>query len=66
MQDIENFDYLLFIKDNILLIYWETKKAIYKIVFNKNLKYISYINKIIRKFINNTLKQIYLLFERYL
>lgn len=37
MQDIENFDYLLFIKDNILLIYCETKKAIYKIIFNKNL-----------------------------
>ena len=60
MQDI------LLVKDNTLLIYCKIRKAIYKIIFNKILRCISYTNKIIYGFINSILKQIRLLFEKYL
>lgn len=66
MQDIKDFEYLLLVKDNTLLIYCKIRKAIYKIIFNKILRYISYTNKIIYGIINSILKQIRLLFEKYL
>lgn len=66
MQDIKDFENLLLVKDNTLLIYCKIRKAIYKIIFNKILRYISYTNKIIYGIINSILKQIRLLFEKYL
>jgi len=66
MQDIKDFDYLFLINNNVLLTYCKIKRVIYKTTFNKVLKYINYTNKIMRKSINNALKQIRLLFEKYL
>jgi len=66
MQDIKDFDYFFSIKDDVLLIYRKIKKVTYKTIFDKISRYIDYTNKTIRKFVNNVLKQIRLLFERYL
>jgi len=66
MQNTKDFNYLFLIKDNVLLIYRKIKKAMYKAISNKTLTYTSYINKVMRKFVNNALKQIRFLFERYL
>jgi len=66
MQDIKDFIYFFSIKDNISLTHREIKKITYKATFDKISKYIDYINKIMRKLINNASKQIRLLFERYL
>jgi len=66
MQNIKDFDYFSLIKDNVLLIYCEIRRAMYKTTFNKILKYTNYINKIMRKLVNNASKQIRLLFKKYL
>jgi len=66
MQDTKDFNYFSLIKDNVLLIYCEIKRVTHKATFNKILRYTSYTNKIIRKFVNNASKQIRFLFERYL
>jgi len=65
MQDTKKFNYFFSIEDNISLIYREIKKITYKTIFAKILKYINYTNKIMRKFVDNALEQIHLLFERY-
>jgi len=39
---------------------------IYKTILNKTSKYINYTNKVMRKLINNALKQIRFLFKKYL
>jgi len=65
MQDTKDFNYFFLIKDNILLTYCEIKRVTHKATFNKTLEYTSYTNKVMRKFINNALKQIRSLFERY-
>jgi len=64
MQDIEDFNYFFLIKNNVLLIHREIKKVIYKTTFDKISRYIDYTSKIIRKFVNNASKQIYLLFGK--
>jgi len=66
MQDTKDFNYLSLIEDDVLLTYCEIKRVTHKAILNKTLKYISYINRVMRKFVNNILKQIYFLFERYL
>jgi len=66
MQDIKDFNYFSSIKDNVLLTYREIKRVTYKTTFNKTLKYTNYTNRVMRKFVNNALKQIRSLFERYL
>jgi len=66
MQDIEDFNYFSLIEDNVSLIYCEIKRATHKAIFDKTLKYIDYTNRVMRKFVNNALKQIRFLFERYL
>jgi len=65
MQDTKDFNYFFLIKDNILLTYCEIYRVTQKATFNKTLEYTSYTNKVMRKFINNALKQIRSLFERY-
>jgi len=64
MQDIKNFNYFFLIKDNILLTYREIKRVTHKATFNKTSKYIDYKNRVMRKFVNNALKQICFLFKR--
>jgi len=64
MQNTKDFNYFSSIKDNVLLIYREIRRATYKTIFNKILEYIDYTNKIMRKLIDDALKQIHLLFER--
>jgi len=64
MQNIENFNYFFSIEDKVSLIYREIKKVTYKIILNKISRYIDYINKIMRKLVNNALKQIHLLFKK--
>jgi len=66
MQDIEDFDYFFLIEDDVSLIYREIKRVTYKATLNKILKYTNYTNKVMCKFVNNTLKQIHFLFEKYL
>ena len=65
MHNTKDFDYFSLIKDDVLLIYCEIKKITYKTTFDKTSKHTSYINKIMCKFVNNALKQIRLLFEKY-
>jgi len=56
MQDTKDFNYFFSIKDDVLLIYREIKRIIYKTTFDKISKYTNYTNKIMRKLINNALK----------
>jgi len=65
IQNIKDFNYLSLIKDNILLIYREIKRATHKAIFNKILTHTNYTNKVMRQFVNNALKQICFLFEKY-
>jgi len=66
MQDTKDFNYFSLIKNNVLLIYREIRRIMHKIILNKTLRYINYTNKVMRKLVNNALKQICFLFERYL
>jgi len=66
MQNIKDFDLFFSIKDDISLIYRKIKKITHKTIFNKTSKYTSYTNKIMRKLVNNALKQIRSLFKKYL
>jgi len=66
MQDTKDFNYFFLIKNNVLLIYREIKRVTHKATFNKTSKHINYINKVIRKFVNNALKQIRSLYKKYL
>jgi len=65
MQNTKDFDYFFSIKDDVLSIYRKIKRVTHKAILNKTLKYTSYINKVMRKLINNALKQIRFLFKRY-
>ena len=56
MLNTENFMYSLLIKNDALLMHCKIKKVIYKMMFNKTLKYTEYINRIKRKLINDTSK----------
>ncbi len=56
MQDTKNFEYLSLINNELCLTYYEIKRTIYKIVSNKTFDQTNYINKVMRKFIDNVLK----------
>jgi len=64
MLNTINFKYLLLIEDDISLMHHKIKKVVYKVTSDKMLKHMKYINKIMRRLINNTSKQICFLFER--
>jgi len=66
MQNTKDFNYFSSIEDDALLIHREIKRVTHKAIFNKTSKHTSYTNRIIRKFVNNALKQICFLFKRYL
>jgi len=54
MLNTINFKYLLLIKDDALLMHHEIKKVIYKATFDKMSKYTKYINRIMRKLVDDT------------
>ena len=53
MLNTEDFEYSFLIKNDISLMHCKIKRVIYKTMLNKILKYTEYINKIMRRFINN-------------
>ncbi len=53
MLNTEDFKYSFLIENNASLMHHEIKKVIYKTTFNKILKHTEYINRIIRKLIDD-------------
>ena len=64
MLNTEDFKYLLLIENDASLMHRKIKRVVYKITLNKTLKHTEYINKIMRRLINDTSEQIYSFFER--
>jgi len=64
MLNTKDFKYLLSIENDALLMHHEIKRVIYKTTFNKTLKHTEYINKIMRRLVNDTSEQIHSLFEK--
>jgi len=64
MLNTIDFKYSLSIEDDASLIHHKIKKVIYKVTFDKTLKHMRYINRIMRRLINDTSEQIHFLFER--
>ena len=64
MLNTINYKYSLLIEDDISLMHHEIKTVIYKVTSDKTSRYTRYINKIMRRLINDTSEQIRLLFER--
>ena len=56
INNIENFNYLSLIKANVSLTNREIKRNIYKTTLNKILKYIDYMNKVMRKLVDDASK----------
>jgi len=56
MQNTINFKYSLLIKDDASLMHHEIKRIIYKAAFDKTLKHTKYINKIMRRLVDDTSK----------
>jgi len=54
MLNTINFKYSLSIEDDASLMHHEIKKVIYKATFNKTLKHTKYINRIMRRLVNDT------------
>ncbi len=54
MLNTKNFKYLLLIKNDALLMHCKIKRIIYKMMLNKTLKHTEYINKIMRRLVDNT------------
>ncbi len=54
MLNIIDFKYLLLIEDDALLMHHEIKRVIYKVTSDKTLKHMRYINRIMRRFVNDT------------
>jgi len=64
MLNTEDFKYSFLIENDASLMHCKIKKIIYKMMFNKTLKHIKYINKTMLRLVNNASKQICFLFER--
>jgi len=56
MQNTINFKYSLLIKDDASLMHHEIKRIIYKAASDKTLKHTKYINKIMRRLVDDTSK----------
>jgi len=56
MLNIIDFKYSLSIEDDILLIHCKIKRIVYKVTFNKMLKHTKYINRIMRRLIDDMSK----------
>jgi len=64
MLNTIDFKYSLSIEDDALLMHHEIKRVIYKVISDKMLKHTRYINRIMRRLIDDTSEQIRSLFER--
>jgi len=64
MLNTKDFKYSLSIENDISLMHHEIKKVIYKTTFNKTLKHTEYINRIMRRLVEDVSKQIHFLFEK--
>ena len=64
MKNVENFNYLSSIDDDVSLSFREIKQITYKTTFDKTLEQINYINKIIRMLVDDAFEQIRSLFEK--
>ncbi len=49
----EDFKYSLLIENDISLMHCKIKRVVYKMMLNKTLKYTKYINKIMRRLVND-------------
>lgn len=58
MQDTKSFEYSFLIENNVLLTHHEIERIAYKTTLNKISKYTKYTNQIMRKLIDDALKQI--------
>ncbi len=56
MLNTENFKYSFLIENDVLLTHCKIKRIIYKTMLNKTLKYTEYINRIMCRLVDNTLK----------
>jgi len=54
MLNTIDFKYSLSIEDDVLLMHHKIRRIIYKVTSDKTLKYMRYINRIIRRLVNNT------------
>jgi len=53
MLNTEDFKYSFLIEDDTLLMHCKIKRVIYKMTFNKTLKYIRYMNRVMCRLIND-------------
>ncbi len=64
MLNTEDFKYSFLIENNASLMHRKIKRIIYKMMLNKILKHTEYINRIMRRLVNDASKQIRSLFEK--
>jgi len=64
MLNTEDFEYSLSIENDVSLMHHKIKRIIYKMMLNKTSKHTEYINRIMRRFVDDTSEQIHSLFER--
>jgi len=53
MLNMKDFEYSFLIEDDALLIHHKIKKVIYKMTFNKTSKHMRYMNKIMRRLVDD-------------
>ena len=64
MLNTEDFEYSFLIENDVSLTHCKIKRVVYKMMLNKISRHTKYINKIMRRLVNNTSKQICSLFEK--
>ncbi len=64
MLNIIDFKYSFLIEDDASLMHHEIKRVIYKATSDKTLKHMKYINRIMRRLVNDVSEQIHSFFER--
>ena len=66
VNNTQNYNYVLLIKNDILIIKQEVKRAIYKIVLNKILGLSKVTNQILQYLVSIVLTQVQSLFAKYI
>jgi len=56
MLNMKDFEYSLLIEDDALLMHCKIKRVIYKMTFNKTSRHTKYMNKVMRRLVDNTLE----------
>ncbi len=64
MLNTEDFKYSFLIENDVSLTHCKIKRIIYKMMLNKTSRYTEYINRIMRRLVDDTSKQICFLFEK--